>query len=698
MNGSKLTKALNSINSEWLTAAFGLLLIVAALWAPFGFKNPDVADGWINANGVEYNSASKILSKVFEADAVRPLVRLPWVLAFMISKDSFTGVGLLYAGAFWGKAVVLYAILRKMQVHSRVMAFLTTVLFVLFPADQGNYLLSALSRQIAVFFYLLSVLLMLLTVRYSKPFYAVGLLLVLIIGSLISEQGYLLIILTPLLLLFYKISSSREKRRAAVLWYVGFLLPVVNFFLAPKEYQNRLFEQGATGDTFRFLKDTMLSNLVAYRRIFFDGWIVALNSIENARGWIALLALGITLIVVGAMFFLSKLDESNVKPINIPKTNFAILIVGLSIIGLGFFPYSITRYRYYDFRVYYYSAIGGALVVDWVVSTISDRFRQKSVLISLVLGGVLIFITSLYNLVQHSKYIDQSRLQQKILISIVEQAPSVKPGTTIVMVFPSSSVSDFDLAGFSGLPFRHHFGAALSWIYDQRNIRGAQCVTFSRCDRTFDYEKAIIFFYRAGGRPVLLDKMPWGFSDKDVAATYDPFKRINNFAPFPERPQIAFDIRPKLSAVTPQDWISTGQTLNDRRACDVYAQGNCSLLFFNDGLETVFSQKVNIVGDANEQLVLSFMGKSQKAIKESILLAGVTILYKDDVRDQYQVYGELYKKWTLYQLEIETNGAFTDIIIELRPNSASVPIWLDEIQLVRNAVEVVKIENPSFEK
>ncbi len=352
----KFTQIIGKINRPAYIAALGLLSVVLLLWAPFGLKTTDVVEGWGNLYLAEHSDTT------LRMGGSRPLLYMPWELASSISRDSFLGARIVFAAFFFGKALVLYHLLRKMRVAAPSLAFLIALLFILYPADQGNFTMRALGRQSGVFFYFLSVLLMALACQKPNPLFIVGMLAAEAASAMTAEQGFLLMLATPLALLLCDDCSKSKKGWIALLWYVILALCIINFVQAGRSYQTGLIERGMRSDIFQYLKEIIWSNLLAYRRIFVDGWLKAIGSLKDIQSLYLPYAAAITLVAGGATWWIARATHEQDRQVITSRHFIALVFTGLAIIGLSFFPYSITVARYDNVRVFYYAAAGGALI------------------------------------------------------------------------------------------------------------------------------------------------------------------------------------------------------------------------------------------------------------------------------------------------------------------------------------------------
>jgi hypothetical protein len=625
------------------------------------------------------------------------LVFLPWKLASLISRGTFMGAGLVLATFFWGKSIALYATFRKLRLATPVLAFLIAVLFMLYPADTGNFTMRALGRNAGVFFYFVSVLLLVLAAQQSNPVFSIAMLLAEGTSAFIAEQGYPLILFTPALLLMIKECTKQKKIILAGLWYAVLSLAVLNFLLVNKPRQTKLFEQGLVADRFQYVKEVILSNLLAYKWVFWDSWqSAAINTLNNFEWRYALFTLAIYAVVGITVYLLIRFVGKRNAPEPYTLHYFGpVLLASLAIIGLSFSPYSITTFRYSHFRVFYYAVAGAALAIglifDFAIQRLLPRWRN---IVNIVFWGVIISLISFNGLIQHAYYVSISQVQQNILVSIVEQAPSIKKNTVIVLL-----VNDKTEGTFSSLD-AYVFNRALSWTYgyDVGRIYTNVCNNINKCAPQINFKNSILFRYTEDGKTILLDTLPAEYQQVNLKkGIYTPYQQIDHYAPFPERVKGMFDAKPSLANVTPKHWINTGQTLNDRRACNVSYSGNCSLLFYNDGLSTGFTQQVAVTGDANAHFELSLWAKSDKAVPNTLSMATLTVFYKDGAQDEYSITGQLYKKWTMQNIKFETTKPYDHLLLKLSPDSDSASVWLDNILLLKDGTAIA-IENPSFEK
>ncbi|MFZ5920174.1 MAG: hypothetical protein ACOYY3_03870 [Chloroflexota bacterium] len=701
-------KSLKKVFTESSILLIGTLAIVVLFWVPFGFKTPDIADGWRDYITVQDKSFVDTIRQTYRLSA-RPLVFVPWKLANLISPDSYLGVNILMMFVFWGKILALYFILGELKVFNRPMAFLTSILFAFYPVDQGNFLMSAFSRHFAVFFYLLAVFFMILTVKNKNIWWLTGMLLFEAISVFISEQGYPLFLITPLFLLSLRNIPNKTKAWTGALWYIILCLAIAIYLLNTKhpantndyQYQTLLFEEsGIRGNPSQFLAETVISNLVAYRRIFFDGWQIAIKNFVNFQPLHFLFSIFTTCLSIGVAFILPKFSpepEHEQKAIVAP-TRFAVIIACIVIIGAGFSPYSITPYRFIDFRVFYYSAIGGAIITGLIYLHLFEKLIRPRKWISILPFGLIIFVISYNSFNQHSKFVHLSNIQQKVLIRIIEEAPLIKPSSTIILLTDHNDKPFINAGGFSNNdPFRsdQQFSYALMWLAKMPQARAILCDISNECAQKIKYQNAILFKFSENDGAKLLSQVP-DYLPQDNSSAYKPYLRIQAYTPFPERPKNSFDFSPDPTRLLPENWSATGQSLNDRKVCNVSHSGYCAIFFSRDDTNTEFSQQISLIGQAQDSLEVSFWAKVRVPLSAKIQIAVLELYDKGGLVKAYKIFSTITTNWTLIKYSIEVEKPYSYIRIKFNPKPENRYLWIDEIRILQNEHDT-PIRNPSFE-
>jgi hypothetical protein len=391
------------------------------------------------------------------------------------------------------------------------------------------------------------------------------------------------------------------------------------------------------------------------------------------------------------------------------------MLAGLLIFGLGFFPFSITNLRDANLRVYYISGIGGALFWGAVIDMISRLILvRRRVLISLI-GSVFIFLAALNALDQHASFVAASRRNQWALATIVEQAPSLYGETVIILYVESNKKGP--------IPNDNAFNAALRWLYKTENITGLTCYEhlancrFSELEVEYEshlpgrkirrgvhpYSTLILFVYSEESGAKFLKDIPSALLGGQVTiSAYKPYRRVAAYTPFPERPQRAFeaDLGPNPNRVAPQGWIGDGQTMDDRRVCDIGRKGDCSLHL--QGAYTapaVVRQQVEVRGNAGQDVILHLWYRTETDFaEETAPRAVLTILYADGTTSEHALpLTKIAGGWAAVRIDTQAAQSFEAVLLALEGGREAGGIWFDDIQLMVDAKPVM-VHNPSFEQ
>jgi len=528
-----------------------LLVIAVALWIPFGLGGNPQGDGWILKNSVANGDL------LFESNPTRILIFLPWILAHLLSPDSFVGANILLIAIFWGKALALFAILRRLPGCHDGFAFLTSALSIVYPAGTRLITLDeGVDRHWAVFLFLVSVLLLLQYWRDKRPGYLLGMWAAQIFSLWTNEAILLLALATPLLLLWFARSLHREFWRAGALWLVVPALNAIhNGFHHSMVALNQNWIMGtsrgvavlAIEDGWRPIVESML---IAYRRHMVDGWRRCFSQFDSDWSFVALAALAAVLVTILGHFLWPKNGTLDRRLLGF------LAIAGLLVIGIGFAPFALTYLRFGDGHSFIISSLGAPLVVLAVAGFMCGRTRWSRLAFRGLIG-ILIGAGMAGALSQHALYVRGSRAQDAILASIVEQAPGVPPHTFFAVGF---SGYPKELEGAAGIHRRNNvLQHALSFLYEVPSLEAGllesktvavygdkhqlalEGITGQMLSRgplpTIPYDRVLIYRVFADLRVKLLRWLPKRFRDP-AARTYRPRRTINFDAPPPRRVEI----------------------------------------------------------------------------------------------------------------------------------------------------------------
>lgn len=197
-----------------LIIAIGSLVLMSVLaWLPFGFRIVGMAEEWrmmadydIQINfGESYNR-------------LRPLQTMPLVLAYLAQPHSFEAANVLLFVALLTKGIALFLLLRLLFPERVGMALLAALLFVHFPADEGVYVLRAMTHNIAVALLTLGAWCFFTGLASRRWVYFVGYGLCVAVSLLIYEVGYPVVLLLAVLPFSCRVFAARPGEDCSQRW------------------------------------------------------------------------------------------------------------------------------------------------------------------------------------------------------------------------------------------------------------------------------------------------------------------------------------------------------------------------------------------------------------------------------------------------------------------------------------------------
>ena len=690
--------------ARWIVP-LGLLIVVSAFWLPSRFKTTDTVEGWWFLNVAEEPGWTVGPSgRIMEA--------LSWEAAALLSPDTFVGAQLVLAAFFFGKAYLLYRILRELRLVASAPAFVIALLFVIYPADEGLFELRGLTRHATVFFYLLATWLMLLACRRRTPLFLPLMFVSLIVSCLTDEAGLLLAFTTPLLLLLVPDCPRRFRQQVAGIWYLGILVSVVLVFSSGARYQATRLRGGLRAAS--FARSVVTSTVSAYEHGLVLAWQETIDGFDRSAQYLPL-AGSIALLVAGCTAWLGRADAAGDSPVEPSARQLALLaLAGLVVLGLGFLPYSVTDMRWVHRRVYFFPSLGAALVWGVAILFAVRRLPAYRWAALALISAALTFLAAANGLRWAEVISRESARQQRALASLAEQAPHLQPGTVLVLYRRSEGDQPFVEDWIAG--------AAVDWMYDTLATRTILCsgalqdCTFSSAGitiprgrrfvqdarREFPYKEIMVFQYFPARGYVLLDALTAELVPTGQPTGYAPFNRVAAYTPFPHRPLVAFEseFAPSPAGVAPKRWKGEGATMDDRRVCDIAQQGHCSLhLTQAPALHKRFSQSVPLPGGSGDRLTLKLWARMSANPEDSGTPQIVLQLHHANgtTVEEALPLDALSETWTGHQVDISALAPFTQVILRLESGTGGSEVWFDNLSLTAGG-QTIFLENPSFEQ
>jgi len=516
-----------------LIVPLALLVLTLLLWLPFGFNITCVLDGW--------HAIANIEAGLPWIPAARPLVPLPFILAYLITPGSFVGFNIMLAFEFWLKAWLFYLALRQLRLPVNF-AFALAALTLLSPIDPLFFYLSTYTLNTCIIFYLVALNGLLLFWKTRRPSAMALVWIGLSLCVLTYEVLYPIIFLTPLLLFSRGARFNRRFITAALMWLVIPIFGALRLALLALsssvdfQYQSDLIAQAPAFDS-------MIGGIGrVYIHTLLEGWWM--NLAPATPLWLAI-ALVSGLLVGGITFWLSRQNRDQ-------ALNYRVIIgCGFVIIGLGVVMFLRTALFNQLGRIYFIPAFGAAFVFCGVFGWVSLR-RLNSPLVFATLTGVLAALGSLQLLEQHSSFVTRTEAQQRVMLQMAEAIPRPVTETAVIVVdespdrvlasvIPSSNnfifpyiatylYADYDL--FFTLCYLNDAGLLSDnrCIFADDYVSAEHVEWVRRSDRALvpyqRYDRALVLTYTTQNGFVIAQDITRYTTSEQARAAYDPDLRL----------------------------------------------------------------------------------------------------------------------------------------------------------------------------
>ncbi len=525
-----------------LIVPLALLVLTLLLWLPFGFNITCVLDGW--------HAIANIESGLPWVPAARPLLPLPFILAYLITPGSFVGFNIMLAFEFWLKTGLFYLVLRQLRLPVNF-AFALAALTLLSPIDPLFFYLSTYTLNTCIIFYLVALNGLLLFWKTRRPSAMALVWIGLSLCVLTYEVLYPIIFLTPLLLFSRGARFNRRFITAALMWLVIPIFGALRLALLALsssvdfQYQSDLIAQAPAFDS-------MIGGIGrVYIHTLLEGWWM--NLAPATPLWLAI-ALVSGLLVGGITFWLSRQNRDQ-------ALNYRVIIgCGFVIIGLGVVMFLRTALFNQLGRIYFIPAFGAAFVFCGVFGWVSLR-RLNSPLVFATLTGMLAMLGSLQLLEQHSSFVTRTEAQQRVMVQMAEAIPRPVTETAVIVVdespdrvlasvIPSSNnfifpyiatylYADYDL--FFTLCYLNDAGLLSDnrCIFADDYVSAEHVEWVRRSDRALvpyqRYDRALVLTYTTQNGFVIAQDITRYTTSEQARAAYDPDLRLVPDSPLPAR-------------------------------------------------------------------------------------------------------------------------------------------------------------------
>ncbi|MGH2582843.1 MAG: PQQ-dependent sugar dehydrogenase, partial [Anaerolineales bacterium] len=553
---------------HWTIVCICLAAISISPWLPFGLNIFPIADGWRILHQIQLGDMWGI-----NGDYTRFFLPLPQWIGSIISPGSFVGANIMLILLSFGRAVVAYAILRRLLPQDPSWAFLTSALVTFYPSDKAFFILGTLDVQFHVFTFLVSFYLL---IRYRENPTRILLVLMWLALSLTlwtRENAIPLIMASPLFFLLMPNQKPRMRTRNVLLaWYSPLILYLIH----------RAILITATGSLIGNRPGVLLVNpfrevlrgfYLLFTRQFWDSWISILH--QRLRWEFLVISVSIALICLIGTLLLDQETKNNSKS---KSRFFRHMILGIAVIFLGYLPYAFTVYYLIDYRTYMLSLLGSAIAISALLKYYGTRFFRGILYSGSMVA--LILIMTYAALSNQQNYANATNHQSEILRQIVMQAPNVQDGTLFLLLLDPGVArsphflyspylltqvlhivySDYNIYGsvlaLDGTPGESGWEVVASVENEEFIFHDNQgppphvkpeSPSYRLWTNKFPVSRVVAFRVTESGDALLLEEIPSDLTQGLVATGYSPHELINSNAKLPAR---ACTIFPKEYALS----------------------------------------------------------------------------------------------------------------------------------------------------
>ena len=431
----------------WLALIAPSILVVLALWLPFGFELTGLIEEWgvlgqFTRHGLFFVADA---GSPLAAHSLRPLTILPHALAYFFDPDSFDYWHVLLMLALVVKGGASSYLALK-STRSLGWGMLMGALVVVYPADTMQLSFRSLHINLALALLLLAAALLVAAYGQQRRLMSccVGIVAAgLLLTSLLMYETTLALIPLPFLVMYvregFRLTWERLRNRPelAISWIAGAGLFVVYVLLTishgASSYQSDLVAgRGPIGLFYDALPK--LISIGALRGLL-GGWFDAVRMVRTEFSSYAYLSLA-SLACAGLIYFRGKIfprsdsDDSGSVPVGWQPV-LRLSMVGVLLLLLGYAPYLFSNaHLAISQRTFLFATPGAALV--WLASLMLLAKLAKWVA-GIAAFGLLIWGIGA-QLFQFHHYAQIAATQRSLLRGIVENFDGKLGSKTLVIL------------------------------------------------------------------------------------------------------------------------------------------------------------------------------------------------------------------------------------------------------------------------
>ncbi len=511
---------------EYVDFAVGgvFLLFLLCLYLPFGFNSIGHWESWGYRAYLEGQHSWNVEYEL----TTRFWVLVPHTLASVIAPDSFIGFHLTHLLILWAKLSLLYGILRILRL-TRPHAFLTTLLFMVYPVNSDLLSLRSLPNQFSVMSLLAAAYLMLEYRERPNSWHLLGIWLGLVFNVVSNETAYALILLTPALWLLRRSRSGRQNAKLTVIWYLIPACQLAHLLLLASLnmsfYNSYVFDRaaGAAGINFDAFLAVIPRLAEVYLHTFLGGWLDAFG-VARGSDW---LAPSLTLMALAGAFTWYLVRSGGADKQAAQNNAMVSFVCGLLFVmpAVGVLIW-LPQYSGDLWRMYFYVPFGAAIAVYslarlFAASVLPQRYHEAAIL---ALCLTLMLPTTARLLTQHELLVRRANSKAAMLYHLMEAVPRIEEDTVILLTTDMSK-EVLSASAISELRYSNDLDNSMLFVLygNGAPVQSTFCIDESECS-VFGGENTII----TSGSPELYQRtLALNIAaDLSVALIEDPAERF----------------------------------------------------------------------------------------------------------------------------------------------------------------------------
>ncbi|MFN8373377.1 MAG: hypothetical protein U0694_10955 [Anaerolineae bacterium] len=543
-----MLKTLNSRNPSrllpWTIVIIAFVLLWAAITLVYGLRTTGLAEEWNLFYAFDTGESWQNLL---------PLNRLaqyvPFYLGYLLTPDSFVGLNLVAVLTLFAKMCLLYAVFKSLLRPHHSLAFIASVLVMLYPADLGTFYLRFLAYHWVICCYLLAFYMLLRWLQHPRLIYLLIMVLAQLQCLLSYEVAWPLVFLTPVALLWLRPRIKRPLLQTSIIWLVipvaVVLFMITIWFVGRATYQSQILAS-SNPDIGASVVTIIIHIGRLYLQHFGLAWYLALSLPLSLQARLLSLLLGI---FVGVVSYRYQPDS------DAPLQSRRWLLVGLAIMFLGFLPFLPSdHHRLISERVFLLTSVGAALTLTIFLWSIVKNSKHRRIAFTIGITFLTV-VASFWTFQRIERTQEYSDIEYNILSTIATTMPRwTSDQVLVVLIDRTTSLANGETL-FVGNHYSGSFNAALRYIYHSSAVVGVLCFpetltwrveretctfgedafAFRGLDNqtmTYPYSQVMVFEYT--GETTLLS--PQALQGEGVTnADYNPNQLVDSAAALPHR-------------------------------------------------------------------------------------------------------------------------------------------------------------------